>query len=80
MCGSATPDRYCHLRRAGRADDCNGLENRRGESLRGFESPALRHFLLTDLTPEFFYPVCGVEPVGVAVASDLVTVVSRSGI
>ena len=80
MCGLAMSDRYCHLRRAGRADDCNGLENRRGESLRGFESPALRHFLLTDLAAEFFYPVCGVDPVGVAVASDLFTVVSRGGI
>ena len=72
-------DRYCHLRRAGRADDCNGLENRRGESLRGFESPALRHFSLTDLTPEFFSPVRGFDPVGVAVTSALVTVMSRGG-
>ena len=80
MCGLAMSDRYCHLRRAGRADDCNGLENRRGESLRGFESPALRHFLLTDLTAKFFHPVRGIDPVGVTVASNLVTVVSRSGI
>ena len=73
-------DRYCHLRRAGRADDCNGLENRRGESLRGFESPALRHFLLTDLIAKLFYPIGCISPVGVAVSSNLFTVMSRSGI
>jgi len=32
------------------------------------------------LAAEFFYPVCGVDPVGVVVTSNLFTVVSRGGI
>ena len=35
--------RKVQKRRGGRAVDCTGLENRRGESLRGFESHPLRH-------------------------------------
>ena len=41
--GRPRPSRYCLGRKGGRADECNGLENRRGESLRGFESPSFRH-------------------------------------
>ena len=41
--GRPRPTRYYRGRKGGRADECNGLENRRGESLRGFESPSFRH-------------------------------------
>ena len=34
-----------------RADECTGLENRRGESHRGFESLSLRHGDLTEFGP-----------------------------
>ena len=42
---SVARERYfAATRRGGRAVYCTGLENRRGESLRGFESHPLRHF------------------------------------
>ena len=44
---------------------------------RGFESHTLRHFSLTNLITEFFDPIGGVSPVGVAVSSHLFTFMSR---
>ena len=77
---STTTARYRQSRRGGRADDCNGLENRRGESLRGFESPSLRVISATDLIAEFLNPVSGVTPVGVAVSANLVAFSARGGV
>ena len=68
---SNATDRYRQSRRDGRADDCNGLENRRGESLRGFESPSLRATSTADLVAEFLNPFSRVTPVGVTVTANL---------